>query len=68
MTAVVPLSVALALAALLFFQSRKSEAVQRAFLASEQRFRLAVEAAHAARTLPRPAKPSSRARVTSGGG
>ena len=44
---VVPLAVALALAALLFFQSRKAEEAQRAFLASEQRFRLAVEAAHA---------------------
>ena len=44
---IVPLGVALALAALLFFQSRKAEEAQRAFLASEQRFRLAVEAAHA---------------------
>ncbi len=44
---VVPLGVALALAALLFFQSRKAEEAQRAYLASEQRFRLAVEAAHA---------------------
>jgi len=44
---IVPLAVGLALAALLFFQSRKAEEAQQAYLASEQRFRLAVEAAHA---------------------
>ncbi|MGE5502744.1 MAG: ATP-binding protein [Ignavibacteriales bacterium] len=43
---VVPLGVGLALAALLYFQSRRAEEAQRAYLASEQRFRLAVEAAH----------------------
>jgi two-component system, cell cycle sensor histidine kinase PleC len=43
---VVPLAVGLVLAVLLFFQSRRAEEVQRAYLASEQRFRLAVEAAH----------------------
>jgi len=42
---VIPLGVGLALAALLFFQSRRAEEAQRAYLASEQRFRLAVEAA-----------------------
>jgi two-component system cell cycle sensor histidine kinase PleC len=43
---VIPLAVGLALAALLFFQSRRAEEAQRAYLASEQRFRLAIEAAH----------------------
>jgi len=43
----IPLAAALALATLLFFQSRKAEAAQSAYLASEQRFRMAVEAAHA---------------------
>ena len=42
---VVPLAIGLVLAALLYFQSRHAEEVQRAYLASEQRFRLAVEAA-----------------------
>jgi two-component system cell cycle sensor histidine kinase PleC len=43
----VPLAVALALGALLYSQSRRAEAAQLAFDASEQRFRLAVDAAHA---------------------
>jgi len=43
---VIPLGVGLALAALLFFQSQRAEEAQRAYLASEQRFRLAIEAAH----------------------
>jgi two-component system cell cycle sensor histidine kinase PleC len=42
-----PLAVALALGALLYSQSRRAEAAQLAFDASEQRFRLAVDAAHA---------------------
>ena len=42
---VVPLAIGLVLAALLYFQSRRAEEVQRTYLASEQRFRLAVEAA-----------------------
>jgi two-component system cell cycle sensor histidine kinase PleC len=42
---VIPLTVGLALWALLFMQSRKAEAAERAYRASEQRFRLAVEAA-----------------------
>ncbi len=41
----VPLGIGIALALLLFSQSRKAEAVQRAFVQSEQRFRMAVEAA-----------------------
>ena len=41
----VPLGIGIALALLLFSQSRKAEAAQRAFVASEQRFRMAVEAA-----------------------
>jgi two-component system cell cycle sensor histidine kinase PleC len=42
---VAPLVVGLMLALLLFFQIRRAEAAQRAFAESEQRFRLAVEAA-----------------------
>jgi len=41
----VPLGIGIALALLLFSQSRKAEAAQRAFVESEQRFRMAVEAA-----------------------
>ncbi|MBX3479614.1 MAG: PAS domain-containing protein [Caulobacter sp.] len=41
----VPLSVGIALALLLFMQSRKAQVAQQAFIASEQRFRMAVEAA-----------------------
>jgi two-component system cell cycle sensor histidine kinase PleC len=41
----VPLAVGIALALLLMMQSRKAQAAQRAFIDSEQRFRLAVEAA-----------------------
>jgi two-component system cell cycle sensor histidine kinase PleC len=41
----VPLGVALLLGLLLLVQSRKAESAQKAFLDSEQRFRLAVEAA-----------------------
>ncbi|MDP1632822.1 MAG: ATP-binding protein [Caulobacter sp.] len=41
----VPLGIGIALALLLFTQSRKAEAAQRAFIESEQRFRMAVEAA-----------------------
>ena len=41
----IPLGVALLLGLLLLVQSRKTETAQRAFLDSEQRFRLAVEAA-----------------------
>jgi len=40
-----PLSIACALALLLIFQSRKAEAAEAAFAESQQRFRLAVEAA-----------------------
>ena len=40
-----PLAVAIALGLLLLAQSRKAEAAQQAFIDSEQRFRLAVEAA-----------------------
>ena len=43
---IVPLAVGLALAALLFWQSRKAEEAHLAYLASEQRFRLAIEASH----------------------
>lgn len=41
----VPLGIGIALALLLFSQNRKAEAAQRAFVESEQRFRMAVEAA-----------------------
>ena len=41
----VPLGIGIALALLLFSQSRKADAAQRAFVESEQRFRMAVEAA-----------------------
>jgi two-component system, cell cycle sensor histidine kinase PleC len=41
----VPLAVGIALALFLYMQSRKNQVVQQAFMASEQRFRLAVEAA-----------------------
>ncbi|WP_299014656.1 histidine kinase dimerization/phospho-acceptor domain-containing protein, partial [uncultured Caulobacter sp.] len=41
----IPLAAGIALALLLVIQSRKSEAAQREFIDSEQRFRLAVEAA-----------------------
>ncbi len=41
----VPLGIGIALALLLFSQSRKAEAAQKAFVESEQRFRMAVEAA-----------------------
>jgi two-component system cell cycle sensor histidine kinase PleC len=41
----VPLGIGIALALLLFSQSRRAEAAQRAFVQSEQRFRMAVEAA-----------------------
>ncbi len=41
----IPLGIGIALALLLFSQSRKAEAAQRAFVESEQRFRMAVEAA-----------------------
>ncbi len=41
----VPLGIGIALALLLFSQSRRAEAAQRAFVESEQRFRMAVEAA-----------------------
>ncbi|WP_281258640.1 sensor histidine kinase [Caulobacter mirabilis] len=40
-----PLGIGIGLALLLFAQSRKAEAAQRAFVESEQRFRMAVEAA-----------------------
>ncbi len=40
-----PLAIGIALALMLFRQSRKTEAAQRAFMESERRFRLAVEAA-----------------------
>jgi two-component system cell cycle sensor histidine kinase PleC len=40
-----PLTVGMVLALLLFVQMRKAEAVQQAYVESEQRFRLAVEAA-----------------------
>ncbi|MFZ5670985.1 MAG: ATP-binding protein [Pseudomonadota bacterium] len=41
----IPLGIGIALALLLFSQSRKAEAAERAFHESEQRFRMAVEAA-----------------------
>ena len=41
----VPLGIGIALALLLFSQSRRAEAAQKAFVESEQRFRMAVEAA-----------------------
>ncbi len=40
-----PLGIGIALALLLLIQSRRAQAAQRAFVSSEQRFRLAVEAA-----------------------
>jgi two-component system cell cycle sensor histidine kinase PleC len=42
---IVPLGVGLALGLLLIFQSRRTEAAQQAFAESQERFRLAVEAA-----------------------
>jgi len=41
----IPLAIAFLLGILLLYESRKAEAAQRAFIDSEQRFRLAVEAA-----------------------
>jgi two-component system cell cycle sensor histidine kinase PleC len=41
----IPLAIAVVLGLLLLFQSRKTETAQKAFVDSEQRFRLAVEAA-----------------------